>query len=251
MLSVDLNCDMGESFGVWRMGDDEALMNVVSSVNIACGFHAGDPSVMRRTVAMAASKNLAIGAHPGFADMQGFGRRTIALTPGEVYDIMVYQIGALAAFAVANGTRLRHVKPHGALYNMAAANKELAASVVRAVQDVDRNLVLVGLSGSLLISEAERAGLKAASEVFADRMYQDDGTLTPRSSPNALITDPRTAAKQVLRMVLQKSVVSLSGKIVPVRAETVCVHGDGAHAVEFARAVVDLLTENHVAVKSF
>jgi UPF0271 protein len=248
MVSIDLNCDMGESFGSYSIGQDEALLDFVSSVNIACGFHGGDAGVMRKTVAMAVKKNVAIGAHPGYPDLQGFGRRDMKLSPEEVYDIIVYQVGALMGFAHAAGTKLNHVKPHGALYNMAAKDKALASAIARAVRDVDKNLVLVGLSGSYLIHEAQNLELKTASEVFADRSYQDDGTLMPRSSPFALLNDSALAAAQVIQMILKKSVTAVSGKIIPVVAETVCIHGDGKYALSFASAIADSLKENHVRI---
>jgi UPF0271 protein len=249
MRSIDINCDMGESFGTWRLGQDEALMDYVSSVNIACGFHAGDPSVMRRTVNLAAQKNIAIGAHPGYADLQGFGRREIKVSPDEVYDIVAYQIGALTSFTKAAGTHLHHVKPHGALYNAAAKDPSLASAIARAVYDVDKNLVLVGLSSSCLIDEAKKTGLKICNEVFADRSYQEDASLTPRTKSDALISDPQQAANQVLQMVQRGTVTTTSGKEIPVVAETICIHGDGKFALEFAKAIVSILTQNHVLIK--
>jgi 5-oxoprolinase (ATP-hydrolysing) subunit A len=249
MQSIDLNCDMGESFGTYTIGSDAELMDYVSSVNIACGFHAGDPSVMHRTVELTAKKNLAIGAHPGYPDLQGFGRREMKLSPPEVYDIVVYQIGALAAFAKSCKTRLHHIKPHGALYNTAAKDKALALAIAKAVIDVDDQLIFVGLSGSLMVEEAKKLGLKAVNEVFADRTYQDDGSLTPRSLSNAMIEDPRVAARQVLQMIQRKTVTTTSGKEIPVIAETVCIHGDGKHAVDFAKAIVAVLKENHVDIR--
>jgi UPF0271 protein len=251
MLRIDLNCDMGESFGAYTIGYDEALMQCVSSVNIACGFHAGDPSVMRKTVLLAAQQKVALGAHPGYPDLQGFGRREFKLSADEIYDIVLYQIGALMAFATASGTTLYHVKPHGALYNTGAKDQRIAAAIVKAVCDVDKNLILVGLSGSYLISEAKTAGLKTASEVFADRTYQEDGTLTPRSSPQALLHNPQQAAKQVLQMVQHKTVTSVSGKEIAVQAETVCIHGDGVHALAFAQAIVQVLTQNNISIQKF
>jgi UPF0271 protein len=248
MVSIDLNCDMGESFGSYSIGQDEALLDYVSSINIACGFHGGDASVMHKTVAMAVKKNVVIGAHPGYPDLQGFGRRDMKLSPEEVYDIIIYQVGALMGFAQAAGATLNHVKPHGALYNMAAKDKGLAAAIAQAVYDVDKNLMLVGLSGSHLIHEAQNLTLKTASEVFADRSYQDDGTLMPRSSPFAVLNDPALAAAQVVQMILKKSVTAVSGKIIPVVAETVCIHGDGKHALSFAIAIADALKKNHVRI---
>lgn len=249
MQSIDLNCDMGESFGAFTIGNDEAIMDYVSSVNIACGFHAGDPSVMRKTVALAIARNVSVGAHPGYPDLQGFGRREMKLSPPELYDMVVYQVGALMGFASAAGIKVRHVKPHGALYNTAATDTSIAAVIARAVHDIDKDLLLVGLSGSQMIIEGRKLGLRTVSEVFADRTYQEDGTLTPRTSANALITVPAKAAAQVAQMVLRKTVTSVSGKEIPVVAETVCIHGDGKHAVEFAREITTTLRDNHVSIQ--
>lgn len=249
--SVDLNCDVGESFGAFTIGNDEAIMAYVSSVNVACGFHGGDPGVMHKTVALAASRNIAIGAHPGYPDLQGFGRREIKMSPAEVYDCMVYQIGALMAVARVEGARVRHVKPHGALYNAAARDSALAATIAKAVHDVERTLVLVGLSGSCLIHEGNKAGLRTCSEAFADRGYQDDGMLVPRTSVNALFHDADSAARQVLQMVQKGSATSVNGKEIPVRADTVCIHGDGPLAVAIARAIARTLSQNHVSIKRF
>src|SRR5688572_24711438 len=179
--SIDLNCDMGESFGAWKMGRDAELMDYVSSVNIACGFHAGDPTVIRKTVETGIKKGVAIGAHPSFPDLQGFGRRAMALSPQEVFDTVLYQTSAVKGICEALGVKLNHVKPHGALYNQAAKDKSLAEAIAEAVKSIDKNLIFYGLSGSFLISEAEKIGLKTASEVFADRSYQTDGSLTPRT----------------------------------------------------------------------
>lgn len=248
-MRIDLNCDMGESFGQFVIGQDEALMDYVSSVNIACGFHAGDPSVMNATVGLASKKNVAIGAHPGYLDLQGFGRREVKLSAREVYDLVVYQIGALMAFAAAAGTKLRHVKPHGALYNAAAKDPVVAGAIANAIADVDRTLIFFGLSGSEMIRAGQVAGLRTASEVFADRTYQNDGSLTGRSEKNALIEDPRTAADQVMQMVSRKTVTSTAGKEIPVVAETVCIHGDGKHALNFAKTIVDVLRKNNVSIE--
>ncbi|MFZ6013148.1 MAG: LamB/YcsF family protein [Bacteroidota bacterium] len=248
MSSIDINCDMGESFGLYQLGQDEKLMDYVSSVNIACGFHAGDPAVMRKTVDMAVRKKIAIGAHPGYPDLQGFGRREMKLSENDIYDIVLYQIGALNAFVCAAGATLHHVKPHGALYNTAALNSPVATAIARAVKDANENLVFVGLSGSVMIAEARKLGLRTASEVFADRTYQDDGTLTPRHLPNAMKESPEQAAAQVLQMV-KGTVTTTSGKNIPVIAETVCIHGDGKSALEFAKAIAHLLQENHVIIK--
>jgi UPF0271 protein len=248
MPSIDLNCDMGESFGAWTMGRDAELMDFVSSVNIACGFHAGDPSVMRRTVEIAAEKNVAVGAHPGYPDLQGFGRRAMTFSPQEVFDMVLYQAAALKGICEASGARLHHVKPHGALYNTAAKDRQLANAIARAVKSLDSELILYGLSGSLLISEAEAEGLRTASEVFADRTYQPDGSLTPRSSPGALISNAGVAAAQALQMIREQSVAATTGENVPLKAETVCIHGDGENAVEFAMAIREKLLENDIEI---
>ncbi len=210
-MTVDLNCDMGESFGPWPMGDDAALMQHITSANIACGFHAGDPLIMQRTVRLALQHGVAIGAHPGYPDLQGFGRRAMQLSPEEVYAAVLYQIGALQSIAQAEGGRLHHVKPHGALYNAAAKDRALADAIARAVHAVDNNLILYGLSGSALIDAGRAVGLRTCSEVFADRGYEPDGSLTPRNRPGALIDDPEKAAGQALEMVRGRRVRSASG----------------------------------------
>jgi UPF0271 protein len=249
MISIDLNCDMGESFGAWRMGADDELMNYVSSVNIACGFHAGDASVMRETVEMAIEKNVAIGAHPSFPDLQGFGRRAMKMSFHEVFDMVLYQISALKGICEAFGTQLHHVKPHGALYNEAALNKPIAESIVKAVKMLDENLLFYGLSGSFLISEAENHGLKTASEVFADRTYQTNGSLTSRNQPNALITDSEQAISQIWQMISGNFVTAINGEKVQIKAETICIHGDGEHALEFAKAIHEKLKERGIEIR--
>ena len=250
MLRIDLNCDMGESFGAYEMGNDEAILDYVTSANIACGFHAGDPAIMHKTVAAAQAKGVAIGAHPGLPDLQGFGRRNMTLSAAEAYDIVVYQVGALSGFVNALGTHLHHVKAHGALYNMAAKDAKLAAALAQAVHDIDRNLVFVGLAGSAMIRAAEKLGLRTANEVFADRTYQDDGSLTPRTHPNAMIEDVDIAIKQVVRMVKEGVVRSVNGNDVPVRPDTLCLHGDQAHASIFAKQIRDVLQQNGIEIKA-
>ena len=226
---------MGESFGAWRMGNDAALMPFITSANIACGFHAGDPAVMKQTVRAALRHGVAIGAHPGLPDLVGFGRRDLAISAEEAFDMTVYQLGALSAIAKAEGGRLHHLKPHGALYNMAATNAALAEAIAEAVYKVQPELTLYGLAGSELTKAGEKLGLKTAHEVFADRTYQANGTLTPRRQPDALITDADTAIAQVLRMVQAGQARTQQGHDVALRADTVCLHGDGAHALEFAQ----------------
>ncbi|RDI97982.1 LamB/YcsF family protein [Dyella solisilvae] len=233
--TIDINCDLGESFGPWRMGDDDALLAVVSSANIACGFHAGDPDIMQRTVALAVAHGVAIGAHVSLPDLQGFGRREMAVTAAEAYALTLYQVGALHAFARAAGARLRHVKPHGALYNMAARDHTLAAAIARAVRDFDPSLWLFGLAGSALLDAGREAGLQVASEAFADRGYREDGSLQPRREPGALITENDLAIAQAMAMAREGKVRAVDGSIVELQADTLCVHGDGPHAVAFAR----------------
>jgi len=249
MKEIDLNCDMGEAFGNYTMPNDVELMDYISSTNIACGFHAGDPAVMQHTVAMAIKKGVAIGAHPGLPDLQGFGRREMKISAQEAYQLTLYQIGALSAFVKVAGGKLNHVKAHGALYNMAAKDAELAKAIVQAVYDFDPKLILYALSGSKMIAEAQNKGIATASEVFADRSYQDDGSLTPRTEAGALITDENAALNQVVAFALKQEVRSVSGKIVAVDAETICVHGDGVHAVTFAKRIAEKLKSERILVK--
>ena len=234
---VDLNADVGESFGAWTLGQDPALYATITSANVACGFHAGDPGVMRATVELAKAHGVAVGAHPGFPDLAGFGRREMRLTPREVEDLVVYQIGALAGIAAAQGVRLQHVKVHGALYNMAAVEAPLADAIARAVAAVDASLILVGLRGSELVKAGARAGLRTAAEVFADRAYRADGTLVPRSEPGAVIADPDAVVARVAGLVRPG-------------ADTICVHGDTPGAARLARRVREALEAAGVEVSS-
>lgn len=250
MKSIDLNCDMGESFGAWKMGNDAGIMPSISSVSIACGFHAGDPSTIAATVRLAASHGVAIGAHPSFPDLEGFGRREMSMSPSEIYHHVSYQVAAVKGICEMNGEALHHVKPHGALYNQAAGDARIAAAISKAVRDISGELVLYGLSGSHLISQAESLGLRTASEVFADRTYTDDGRLTPRTEKDALIEESGTAVGQVLKMIETGSVTSVSGAEVPIKAETVCIHGDGPHAVEFAKEVRANLDRRGITVRT-
>ncbi|PZE19341.1 LamB/YcsF family protein [Paenibacillus xerothermodurans] len=248
MKRIDLNCDLGESFGAYNLGLDEQILPFVTSANIACGFHAGDPSVMRRTVTLALDHGVAIGAHPGLPDLSGFGRRNMDVSPQEAYDMVVYQIGALAGFVKAEGGTMQHVKPHGALYNMAAKRQDLSEAIAEAVYKVDPALILFGLSGSVLIGVGEKIGLRTAEEVFSDRTYQSDGSLTPRNQPDAVIIDHEQAIAQVIGMVQQGSVRTQQGTDLPIQADTVCIHGDGAHALAFAREIRDRLIQSGVSV---
>ena len=233
-----------------RWVPDAVVLEHVSSANIACGFHAGDPVVMHRTVQAAFEHGVAVGAHPSLPDLQGFGRRAMLVTPNEAYDLVLYQIGALAAFCRALGGRLSHVKAHGALYNMAAKDAELAAAIAQAVRDFDPGLVLFGLAGSELIRAGAGAGLKVANEVFADRSYQRDGMLTPRNRPNAMVGDVNAALARVERMVLEGTVRAVDGTDVKIEADTICIHGDEPGAAEFARELRALLARLGVAVRA-
>lgn len=235
--SVDLNCDLGEGFGQHTSGNDEALMKYITSANIACGFHAGDFSVMHQTVSLAVRHKVAIGAHPSLPDLQGFGRRVMQVSPGEVYEMMLYQIGALHSFAIAAGSSVHHVKPHGALYNMAAKDRKVADAIVKAIIDFNPKLILYALANSEMIEAAKAARLSYCEEVFADRTYQADGSLTPRGQEGALIGSTDAAIEQVVRMIDSKTVSTKHGTIIPINAGTICIHGDGVHAVEFAQAI--------------
>lgn len=250
MYRVDLNCDLGESFGSYKLGVDEDILPFVTSANIACGFHGGDPAVMRKTVRLALDRQVAIGAHPGLPDLIGFGRREMAISPQEAYDMVVYQVGALYGFVKAEGGKMQHVKAHGALYNMAAKRKELAEAIAEAVYKVNPELILFGLSGSELVKAGEKIGIRTASEVFADRTYQADGTLTPRRQPDALITDDEEAVSRVVRMVKEGLVTSQQGSDIQIKADTVCIHGDGSHALVFAQKIRSFLTNSEVSVQA-
>lgn len=236
-MQIDLNCDIGEGFGAWSMGQDAALMQHITSANIACGFHAGDFFVMQKTVRLALQNGVALGAHPGFPDLQGFGRRNMDFSAEETEAMVLYQIGALMAIATAEGGTVRHVKPHGALYNMAAKNLKMAEAIARAVAKINKKMILYGLSGSALIEAGRLAGLQTASEVFADRSYQDDGSLTPRQQPGAVLSTETDITQQALQMVQQQKVSALSGNIISLQADTLCLHGDGLHALSHAVAI--------------
>jgi UPF0271 protein len=251
MTTIDLNADLGESFGPWKMGQDEALMPSITSANVACGFHAGDPTVMRRTIALARQHGVAVGAHPGFGDLPGFGRREMHLTAGEVEDLVLYQIAAIAGVAAAEGVRLQHVKAHGALYNMAARDGTLAGAIARAVAAFDRSLILFGLPNSALLTEGERAGLRVAGEIFADRTYEADGSLTSRRVPGSVIHDARDVVHRAVEMVTTKRVKASNGTTIVLDAETLCLHGDTPGAADLAGQVRRALEAAGVSVKSF
>lgn len=237
MYKVDLNSDLGESFGAYTMGLDGQVIAHVSSANIACGYHAGDPLVMAETVAAAKAAGVAVGAHPGFPDLMGFGRRNMACSPKEIKAYIQYQMGALSAFAAAQGLKLQHCKPHGALYNMAAKDMDMAGAIAQAVAEVDKNVILLGLAGSLLLEAGRQAGLRTASEVFADRAYQADGSLVPRSKPGSVIHDKDEAIARTVRMVIEGKVTAITGEEVSIDAHSICVHGDNPSAVEFVKNI--------------
>jgi UPF0271 protein len=249
-MRIDLNSDVGESFGAWKLGDDAALMPAISSANIACGFHGGDPGVMRETVALARAHGVAIGAHPGFPDLAGFGRRDLRCTPQDIEDMVVYQVGALAAFVAAQGGRLQHVKAHGALYNMACADATMAAAIARGTAAVDRSLILFGLPGSALLEAGLELGLPVAAEVFADRAYLTDGTLVPRSRPGSVITDESEVVSRAVRMATERTASTVEGNTIRLEAETLCVHGDTPGAARLARAIRLALERAGVTVQS-
>ena len=248
MKKIDLNCDMGESYGAWKMGADAGVMPYISSANIACGFHAGDPATIRKTVRLAVDSGVAVGAHPSLPDLMGFGRRVMRISPQDMYDLVIYQAGAVEAFARAAGAKLHHVKCHGALYNMAANDEGLSAAMVRAVKDLGSGVILYALSHSKNFEIAKKAGVLVAGEVFADRGYSDDGTLAPRDKPGGLIEDAAESVKQVLGMVEGGYVTSLAGKRVPVSADTLCLHGDQPGAVTFAKKLRETFKERGISV---
>jgi UPF0271 protein len=248
-LSIDINSDLGESFGVWKMGDDEAILAFVSSANVACGYHAGDPTTMRKTVELCAHAGVSVGAHVSYPDLAGFGRRKMSCSPDDVYDCCLYQIGALYAFCRARGVGLMHVKPHGALYNQAAKDRELADSIVRAVSDAGEGIILIGLASSELEEAARVAGVEFASEAFADRAYLSDGSLMQRSRSGAVIHDAELAAQRAVQIVTSGTVTADDGTDVRLEPDTICLHGDTREAVEIAAAVRHALELAGVKIK--
>ena len=248
-LRVDLNCDLGEDTGPTGSTRDEAILAWVTSVNIACGYHAGDHNVMRRTLQLAAAKGVGLGAHPGLPDRQGFGRRSMKVEPDDVFNMVVYQVGALQALAAVSGQRLQHVKPHGVLYNRAARETPVARAIVDAVHAVDPGLILFALSGGEVVRVGRAAGLLVAEEGFADRTYQPDGTLTPRTSPGAVITDPGEAARRAVRMVKEGEIAAADGSELTLHIDTVCIHGDEPQAPTFAKMLRQTLERNGIRVQ--
>lgn len=237
MFHIDLNSDLGESFGHYHIGNDQAVIPLITSCNVACGWHAGDASIMRKTVAIARDCGISVGAHPGYPDLQGFGRRQMSISPEEGYDAIVYQVGALMAVCRTQGVQLKHVKPHGAFYNRCAVDRELSDAVVAAVNDLDPALIVVGLAGSRLVDAARDAGMRVAQEYFVDRNYTDDGELVNRREPDALITDEAVAIERAIKAITEGEVISRTGKVIEITADTICIHGDGEKALRFARDI--------------
>ena len=245
-MRIDLNSDLGESFGRYTLGNDAGVLERVSSANIACGFHAGDPVVMQKTVGLCRAAGVRVGAHPGFPDLMGFGRRNMNLSFDEAKAYVLCQLGALDAFCRAQGVRMQHVKPHGALYNMAAKDEGLSRAICEAVRDYDRELIVLGLANSALVKTARELGLRAASEVFADRAYEPDGSLVPRSRPDAMITDEDEALRRVVRMATEHRVRAVSGEDIGIVPDSVCVHGDGEKALLFVQKIRAALSANGI-----
>lgn len=251
MVTIDLNSDLGESFGAWSFGDDDAILAIVTSANVACGFHAGDPSVMRAVCRSSVERGVAIGAQVSYPDLVGFGRRFLDMAPDELRDAVLYQLGALDAFAQVAGSQICYVKPHGALYHAVAVERPLAEALVTAVVEYDPSLAVLGLPGSAVLAEADAAGLEAVSEAFVDRAYRPDGALVPRREPGSLLTEPDVIAARAVRMAVDNEVVAADGSVVPVLARSLCVHSDTPGAVAIARAVRDALDAAGVGVHRF
>lgn len=250
MLRVDLNSDLGESFGNYKIGLDEEVIKYVTSVNVACGWHAGDPLVMEKTIKIAKENEVAVGAHPGFPDLMGFGRRNLSVSPDEMKTYIKYQLGALMAFAKSQGKKIQHVKPHGAMYNMAAKDLKLAISIAEGIYEVDKDIILLGLANSELIKAGEKVGLKVANEVFADRAYNSDGTLVSRTKEGSVIHDADIAIARVIRMIKEGKVKAITGEDVEINAQSICVHGDNPEAVEFVKRIKTKLQEEGIEVTS-
>ncbi len=246
---VDLNSDLGESYGAYTMGMDGEVLKYVTSANIACGFHAGDPLIMDKTVKLALENGAMLGAHPGYPDLLGFGRRNLDITKEEAKAYMLYQLGALEAFAKANNTTLQHVKLHGAFYNTTSVNEKLAEGIVEGLLEYDRNIILLALSGCLLAKMAEERGLKVAHEVFADRAYNTDGTLVNRKLPGAMIHDEALALERIKMMVKEKKVQAIDGSFISIKADSICVHGDNPKAVEFVKFIKESLEKEGIEIK--
>jgi UPF0271 protein len=250
MYRVDLNSDLGESFGHYTLGMDERVIPLISSANVACGYHASDPVVMEKTISLAKEAGIRVGAHPGFPDLMGFGRRNMNVTPAEAKAYTLYQLGALDAFCKAKGVKMQHVKPHGALYNMAAKDYALAKAICEAIAEYDKDLIVLALCGGQLLQAAKDLGLRAASEVFADRGYEEDGTLVDRRKAGAMITDENVAIARVVRMIKEGKVTAVTGKDIDIQADSVCVHGDGEKALAFVSKIRAALQQEGIEICS-
>ena len=250
MFRVDLNSDLGESFGRYTIGMDDKIIPMITSANVACGYHASDPVVMNKTLAMAKEAGIRVGAHPGFPDLMGFGRRNLSVSPEEAKAYTLYQLGALDAFCRTNGLKMQHVKPHGALYNMAAKDYELSKAICEAIKEFDQELIVLALSGGELAHAAKNMGLRTALEVFADRAYEEDGTLVNRRKDGAMITDENLAISRVVRMIKEKKVTAITGKDIPIQADSVCVHGDGEKALAFVEKIRAALQDEGIEICS-
>ena len=248
MYKVDLNSDLGESFGRYTLGMDADILQLVSSANVACGYHASDPLVMNKTIAMATETGVRVGAHPGFPDLMGFGRRNMDVSPAEAKAYTLYQLGALDAFCKAHGVKMQHVKPHGAMYNMAGKDYALSKAICEAIYEYDKDLIVMALSGGELVHAAEDMGLKVAREVFADRAHEEDGSLVNRRKEGAMITDENEAIARVVRMIKEQKVTAITGKDIPIKADSVCVHGDGVKALAFVKKIRETLTAEGVEI---
>ena len=248
MYRVDLNSDLGESFGSYKIGADDMIIPLITSANVACGYHAADPVVMNKTVKSAKEAGIAVGAHPGYPDLMGFGRRNMAVSPAEAKAYVLYQLGALDAFCKVHGVKMQHVKPHGAMYNMAAADYELACAICEAIKEYNDNLIVLALSGGQLAKAAKDMGLRCALEVFADRAYEEDGSLVNRRKEGAMVTDEDLAISRVVRMVKEQKVTAITGKDIPIKADSICVHGDGAKALAFVQRIKETLIAEGVEI---
>ena len=249
-MKIDLNCDLGESFGNYKIGMDEEVIKFISSANIACGFHASDPLVMEKTVALAKENGVKVGAHPGFPDLAGFGRRNMNVSPAELKAMVMYQVGALAAFCKAMDIKMNHVKPHGAMYNMAAKDIKLALAIAEGIAQVDDSLILLGLSGSQLLKAAQEVGLKSAAEVFADRAYEEDGSLVARTKPGAVIADENEVIERVIKMIKLGKVQTITGKEIEIKPDSICVHGDNPKALNFVKLIRQRLTQENIKIEA-
>lgn len=251
MQSIDINCDVGESFGTYRIGHDDEILQYISSANIACGFHAGDPAIIQETIESALKNNVAIGAHPGFDDLQGFGRRKMQLSDDELFSCVLYQVSALKGMTEALGGRLNHVKPHGAMYNMAAQDYQMALCIAEAIKSIDDSLLFYGLANSVMLKAAKDIGLKVVSEAFADRRYTNEGQLVSRSHPKAVMHNKEDCIEQVLSIIEEGSVISIEGDMINLQADSICIHGDNKAALELTQSITSALHNSGISISAF